>query len=222
MTNLSSEIASLFHESYTHQQFEPERERVVTWQILERWLLSNDESEPVSPPSPPDEVDLDLGDDVFSDEPDEELVIPRLEEYTQFISGSPGYSWLRDQLRREALMESPGRDVLDEVRNKILSTIPTPRRISRKTSLQGCTVVYTVDWSPTIFLHEQNYDQSESDDSAIANAVTLTGLCDNAYALSCREYLSQTWPQTGKYTLRLMQSLLASGQSANRVCKLLT
>jgi hypothetical protein len=222
VANLSSEIAGLFHETHTHQRLDPERERISTGQILERWLLSNDESEPVSPPSPPDEIDLDLEDEMFLEEPDEELVIPRLEEYTKFISGSLGYSWLRDQLRREALIVSPGRDVLDEVRSKILGTIPSPQRISRKTSLQGCTVVYAVDWSPTVFLNEQNYDQSESDESAIANAVTLTGLCDDAQALSCREYLSQTWPQTGKCTLRLIQSLLASEQSANRVCKFLT
>jgi len=222
---LRSDIAGLFQEYNTHdthQEPELESERVFRRDVLD-WIAMTAESRSSSPPPRPYDVDLRLEDDidVFADEPDEELVIPALEEYSKFISGLPGYSWLRDQLRREALMVSPGRDVLDEVRNRILDTIPTPRRISRKASPQACTVVYVVDWNPIAFLYDQDYEQSESDNSAIANAVTLTGLCDDAHALSCREYLNQTWPRTGENTLRLIQSLLANGQSANRVCKLL-
>ena len=73
-------------------------------------------------------------------------------------------------------------------------------------------MVYRVHWDPVAFLVEQDYDQPS--DSEIGQAVTITGSRSDAQALSCREYMKQTWPRTGDRILRLLQSLLPSRQSS--------
>ncbi len=184
------------------------RGETASKEVMNRWLGSKEDfqyeqydDEHVH------ERDSDSEDDEpFEEDENEELSPTGMEEYQKLISKDPGYEWLLDRLRRDILLSPPEQDVMNKIRMEILKSCCSTRRISRKESSQGYKVRFYIDWNPFAFLDEQEYD--EPDAQAIANAITLTGSCKDAQALSCREYLTQTWPSTGPCIIQLIQKLL--------------
>ncbi|KAK3991528.1 hypothetical protein QBC44DRAFT_236762 [Cladorrhinum sp. PSN332] len=142
------------------------------------------------------------------EEPEPDL--PRLEEYRSFLFDDAGYHWLIDQLRRELHLCRPDHDLMEEIREKILGAMPTATHISTKVSSQTHRVVFEVDWDPLEFFEQQECE--EANHLALPKAITLTGSDSDIQALSCSEYLTQTWPRSGKHTVELLQRLLGPGQ----------
>ncbi|KAJ5525503.1 hypothetical protein N7494_012153 [Penicillium frequentans] len=66
-----------------------------------------------------------------------------------------------------------------------------------------------MDWDPVTFLQEQQY--LESPEIAIGQAIVLTGSAVMVQALTCSEYLQQTWPSSGMKILELIQELIRPG-----------
>ena len=56
-------------------------------------------------------------------------------------------------------------------------------------------------------------------DEAVEIAITLTGSSKDAQALTCTQYLCQTWPSAGEYTMRLVKDVLRSGLAIDSTCK---
>ena len=173
----------------------------ISTEIMDRFLASEVEREY--------EQVLDKAvDDESQDEnidPNDEVIIPAMAEYRKLIFDDPGYSWLLYRLKNEFMFSTPGKDVIGELRDKILDRIPRVKHFSKNNALHSCTVIYRVDWDPRFFL-EQEYGNQGAE--IFAKAMTLTGCSRQAQALSCREYLAQTWPMTGPHTERLIQDLL--------------
>lgn len=181
-------------------------------QMDERERLYNSPSAVGSADSEAEE--LTCGDGEYVGEP----CPPGIDAYSKFVRADSAYQWLIDRLHRELQLSRQEFDVMEEVRQQILSALPRARhQVSRKQPSQGCAVVYTVDWDPEAFLVEQNYQQPHA--SAILNAVTLTGSYTDVQALSCLNYMKQTWPQTGSATLSLVKQLLAGGKVSKATCK---
>ncbi|KAK2615927.1 hypothetical protein N8I77_002648 [Diaporthe amygdali] len=98
------------------------------------------------------------------------------------------------------------------ISNEVLSH-PIFLRVSRDSGPPHCSVLYETDWNPPAFFREQKYhdgDYKYSEAEAFSRALTLTGVLDEAEALSCREYICRTWPQSGKAFIHLMEMHLAS------------
>ncbi|KAI1872535.1 hypothetical protein JX265_005415 [Neoarthrinium moseri] len=68
------------------------------------------------------------------------------------------------------------------------------------------TLTFTVDWDPVAFLAAQEYGGPIHE--AVAKAITLTGDLRDAQALSCQEYLAQTWPSSGPLLMQLIENLI--------------
>ncbi|KAF4988794.1 hypothetical protein FDECE_14918 [Fusarium decemcellulare] len=135
-----------------------------------------------------------------------QLKILHLRKYRELVSNSFGYEWLLRSLEREIMLERAPVDAMQNIRHQILDAIPGSHRISRHRPPRVYTVVYYVGWDIVRFLAEQEY--TETDDEALGKAITLTGSVRSAQAMSCQEYLAQTWPLTGPSLLQLIQDLV--------------
>jgi hypothetical protein len=171
----------------THQQ------TTVLGENNEYWPKTQDfDSAPTSP-------EPDKNDDLHKD--DTELMSDA-GLYRDFIVKTPAYSWLVASLYREATLTRATPDLMEGIRGKILGALPSHHKVSRKTSSQEYKATFELDWDPLSFVKEQQY--TESPDEALERAITLTGSADDAQAMTTIEYLSQTWPATGKHVMRLV------------------
>lgn len=189
-------------------------------EALQRLFGSTDEPEVPQQPSLPDINDIQEG---VPETPEDSRIdaevfadLPGLKDYTRIISNDPGYVWLLDRLHREIMLSRAADSAMESIRTIILRAMPRKNRISRKSSTQGVEVIYSVDWSPVIFLDEQQY--ADPHPLAVAKAITLTGSHTDAQALSCKNYLCQTWPHTGNGVLTLIERLLSPSSPNSAAC----
>jgi len=71
-----------------------------------------------------------------------------------------------------------------------------------------CSIVVNVTWQVAEFI----LDQCKSFDN-LNDILTLTGSSNRCQALSCQDYMSQTWPNTGRNILDLIKLALEHGSS---------
>ncbi|KAI1132592.1 hypothetical protein F5Y10DRAFT_197377 [Nemania abortiva] len=170
-------------------------------------------------------VDLDL-DDIDS----EGTAIPgagTAEEYDgvdptstlrDLVSRSEAYEWLLTGLQREFCLTSTESTTIQKIGQKITSSLPSIRRISRKTRLGSFSVRFDLDWDPYSFLSQQQYAVNPAE--AVKGAITLTGTSQDAQAATCLEYMKQTWRLTGESTLRLVSQVIDGESGVRHTCHL--
>jgi hypothetical protein len=64
-----------------------------------------------------------------------------------------------------------------------------------------CLFVHLQQQDPSAFVREQEY--REKPDEVVEITITLTGSAKDAQALTCAQYLCQTWPSVGRHTVGL-------------------
>lgn len=136
-------------------------------------------------------------------------VMPELAEYRECIVGHPAYDWLLSDLQRHCLHTPSTQEVMAEIGRTILQGLPSQPRFSRRDSALSYKMTYTVDWDLISFLEDQEYNEESF--KALPLVITLTGSREAAQALTCSQYLHQTWPSSAGGVLNLLQTLLESG-----------
>jgi hypothetical protein len=153
---------------------------------------------------------------------DSDIDLPGLNSYREFIIGTTAYEWLIRAVRRELELVSSEpnsmESIASQIRQKVFS-LPSFRNISRNASPQECKIMFTIPWDPRAFVKEQEYQEMAAD--AIARAITLTGAAGNTQALTCEQYLKQTWPLSGKHTIQLVQDVVRSDKDSQHTRKLI-
>jgi hypothetical protein len=134
--------------------------------------------------------------------------------YKNFIFKTPAYEWLLSRLLREFLLVPAEPNHMDFIRQEIVKALPPSRRVSRKTSADVYTMLFEMEWDPLAFTEDQAYKGQPHE--AVEIAITLTGSAKDAQALTCAQYLRQTWPSTGESIMQLVQDVIRSG-SGHRV-----
>jgi hypothetical protein len=148
---------------------------------------------------------------------DDTELISNSHQYRDLILQSPEYSWLVANLQRELALTRAETDVMEDIKKNILSALPSSHKVSRKSPSTEYRATFELDWDPLSFVKEQGYVERGED--ALERAITLTGTSNNAQALSSREYLSQTWPTTGKYVMGLVSQLVrTTGRQVSSKC----
>ncbi|KAL5355091.1 hypothetical protein BJX96DRAFT_1781 [Aspergillus floccosus] len=137
-----------------------------------------------------------------------ESKLPQLEAYRKLITSSPSYSWLLDILRRECILAPSEPNVMEYIRDMILAFLPIDPAVSRRRPTQVFEVFVRLNWDPVAFYIQQEYIENPAD--AIERAITLTGSRHSTQAVTCSQYMSQTWPSTGASILKLVTSLVSS------------
>jgi hypothetical protein len=140
-------------------------------------------------------------------------------KYRKLLLKSPAYRWLITSLRREALLIAAETNLMESIREKLISLLSASHIMTRTQSAEAYKITYRVNWNPLAFFKEQGYKEDPGD--VIETAITLTGSTRDAQALVCARYLSQTWPFTGEYVIRLLQKMLRDEPGHQHTCKLL-
>lgn len=133
-------------------------------------------------------------------------------EYRELID-SGAFRWLIMRLKREIFMTAPTTDHASSIAEDILRKLVSKGKVSRKNPVESHRAVFTVDWNPLAFLEEQDYEEEWSE--ALAGAITLTGCASFAQALTCAEYMRQTWPCSGLSTLHAFQHIVKRSQDGH-------
>jgi hypothetical protein len=155
-------------------------------------------------------------DDPMEIEPlEDEIDIQDLDRYQSLITGSTAFEWLVGSLQRELQLDNTASAGMTFIRRRILQGLPTPRHISRNKAVPSVQVTFTAPWDPVSFIQEQGYDPATED--LLGKVITVTGSSEDVQATTCKEYLCQTWPSTGKYILRIIEDTLCSSVTGSSI-----
>lgn len=148
---------------------------------------------------------------------EEILAMPEIHEYQNFIINSPAYDWLLATLRKEFLLAPAEENLMDAIKQEILLALPSTHTVSRKKSPQGYNAIFRIRWDPLTFVKEQDYGEKPGE--ALERAITLTGSASHAQALTCGQYLRQTWPSFGAHIIQLFKDMVRSEPGNPHTCK---
>lgn len=123
------------------------------------------------------------------------------QNYERLIAATPAYQWLVKSLCNRFLLTSASDDVVGQIRNEIYKHVPKPQHISKSASTMSTKAYFEMDWD---FAAIGDIDDGESMDSIL----TVTGSEQDAQAMTCAEYIQQTWPTNGMYVWRLVKDAL--------------
>ncbi|KAK1753821.1 hypothetical protein QBC47DRAFT_387182 [Echria macrotheca] len=148
----------------------------------------------------------------------DDFEIPEAAKYREVLTEATAYQWLRSTLKATSLLQVPDAhgefDYRRTIREPIIQAAGGagggPRKLSRK-QIQELHMHITVDWDPRSFSQEQQYEFPLS--RVLAQSITLTGCGNNLQAATCEEYLQQTWPETGRPLLALLQKCADNGSN---------
>ncbi|KAF4951596.1 hypothetical protein FGADI_7371 [Fusarium gaditjirri] len=138
--------------------------------------------------------------------------------YREFAPNTEAYSWLLTQLQRDIYTDPEDPTAIQNIRNRILSSLPSPDKVSRSISSESCSVLFEVEWDILDFFDSQGY--SKPPDQTLSGVVTLTGSSSDAQASSCAQFLEHTWPVTGELMLQLLLDLLKLDPGCTQKCRL--
>lgn len=143
----------------------------------------------------------------FEQEPGDVQEPPRYQKVRSFLLDGPAYRWLLENVRSSALLTEREGTVLEVVTRKIDATLSSMRTPNSLRS-QVFQAIFDIDWDLLNFLRDQEYDTPL--EIAVARAITVTGSNRTAQALSCMDYMCQTWPSSGREVVRALQKALIS------------
>jgi hypothetical protein len=83
-------------------------------------------------------------------------------------------------------------------------------------SLYTYSASLEIIWNPISFLIDQQYQGGE--DHAIRTVITLTGSGIDAQAITCAQYMQQTWPMTGIETLQALEAAISDSRAHSHKC----
>ncbi|PYH64695.1 Pfs domain protein [Aspergillus vadensis CBS 113365] len=161
-------------------------------------------------------VNSDVDEDIPIEDGDEN--IPEHTKYWDLITASPVYEWLIGSLRRKLHLHPAEPNVQDVIRDRILEILPSSRRVSRYDQPTVYQVVFLLSWDPASFIAEQEYDLSE--EGFLGKIITITGSSQDAQAMTCLQYLQQTWHSYGADILELVEATLRSERDYKHSCTL--
>lgn len=127
--------------------------------------------------------------------------------YLEESFSKPMYRWLYMDLRKATTL-SQMTVYPESFRAKIENRLPSGYRVSPRRSTEPSQISFYLDWTPLEFLDEQQY--TERLDVAIERVITITGSPQEAQAMTCVEYLNQTWPLVGVKLLSMVKELITT------------
>ena len=144
---------------------------------------------------------------VADEQGDQVQVPPRYQEVRSFLLKGPAYQWLLKSARSSAHLTERRGTAMESISRKIDATLSSMERPKSRL----CPIFrarFDVDWDLQNFLRGQEYDTTL--EIALERAITVTGSARDAQALSCMDYMCQTWPSSGRAVVHAFQKALRS------------
>lgn len=212
----SRSIATACRELFSERDLWKNRDISESMSVGEKmklWDGMNSGSEPESaipPPFPVEmhhpELPLDADSDEGLDENDEPDPNPfDIDAYKDMLKSSASYTKLLSDVQRECTLVPTYPDTLDRIAQELHAMLPISSRVSRSRAPERFSMVFNVDWNPFQTLSEL---KSERFKVSIGSLIVLTGSTGMAQALTCAEYLLQTWPISGPPILNLIERMM--------------
>jgi hypothetical protein len=134
-------------------------------------------------------------------------VPPRYQEVRSFLMESPAYRWLLLTFQSSLYLSERRGTCIENISRSVDEVLNSTKDIGGS---QPWTfrVTFNLDWNVLEFLRGQQYDTTLG--VAIESAITLTGSAENAQALTCADYMCNTWPSSGHDVLKILQKALDS------------
>jgi hypothetical protein len=147
-----------------------------------------------------------------SDQRENELypVSKELKEYRQALDNSEAFSWFVTVFKTYMTMQGVTASGMGTIRNTVMRKLASSVHVSPQERPPTYNLNITLDWGPVEFFQEQAYEGSPAD--VIGRIITVTGNSNIARAVSCQEYMVQTWPETGLRTLNSVGLAIAARQ----------
>lgn len=136
------------------------------------------------------------------------------DKYFELIWGHVSYAWLLGQMRNKLLLAN-GDNLISRIRAEVFRTLPRPSRVSIG-YVPTYSAFFIVDWPLKAFLQSQLRRVGECE---LGHVLTISGTLCDAQALTCNEYMEQTWPSSGIHLVRLIQSLKSSEEISPPICE---
>ncbi|KAK6528996.1 hypothetical protein TWF694_004220 [Orbilia ellipsospora] len=135
----------------------------------------------------------------------------QLIRYIDSIPKSPSYQRLCGAVHREVystLVALEGRSCAMKNLQRSISGFLRSEKAVGSESVETVAAAFILDWDASRLVYESGSQQSLAKSlSALISLVTLTGTAGDAQAVTCGEYLRQTWPVTGSYFVRMLENL---------------
>jgi hypothetical protein len=114
-------------------------------------------------------------------------------------------SWFLENVGSSGLPTK--RTALEAITLEVDATLSSIRTTERP-GFPAFQINFDIDWDLPNFLRGQTYGTTW--EIAVERAITVTGSSGNAQALSCVDYMSQTWPSSGREVVRVLQKAVMS------------
>jgi hypothetical protein len=137
--------------------------------------------------------------------------------YGRLLFEEPAYTWFLACIERERSMDPASPDLAKAIRKEISDSLPSLRLVSRRRSAEAYKATFQIQWDPHAFIKNEGY--KEDPEHVVETAITLTGSLTDAQALTCCQYLHQTWPTSGNNIMQLIKSVVASHRGQTHTCK---
>ncbi|OAL51735.1 hypothetical protein IQ07DRAFT_390101 [Pyrenochaeta sp. DS3sAY3a] len=124
----------------------------------------------------------------------------RYQEVQPYLRESAAYKPLLQQARSEAVSKDVHYSSKEMITKKMTVMFLALRKHKATKTYE---VSFTLDWDLPKFLQSQEYDTNP--ETAMENAITITGNSTEAQAITCGQYMDQTWPLVGREVLQSLQ-----------------
>ncbi|OKL58696.1 hypothetical protein UA08_06282 [Talaromyces atroroseus] len=135
-----------------------------------------------------------------------EMQPPILKTYRNVVVNNSGYRSLLANVKRERLLTSQQPNAMETIKERILDILSQSASSNRQRLAGDRHMTFRIEWDPKAFILNQKY--SEKPEDAIERAIVVTGTITDAQALTCRQYLCQTWPSSGLEILQLVKDIV--------------
>lgn len=149
-----------------------------------------------------------------NDDENEQIDKPEGLALWDYIFKAPAFNWLLATFCREFHLVSYS---MNPIGQKIVQFLLFSQKIKREKSELAYSMTFRMEWDPLAFVKEQEY--SEELDETVETAITLTGSARDAQALTCAQYLRQTWPSAAEHIIRLIKDVVRNGPGHRQECK---
>ncbi|KAL2810191.1 hypothetical protein BJX63DRAFT_434474 [Aspergillus granulosus] len=153
-----------------------------------------------------------------SEEEDDKSASNRLQSYLASVLDTPAYQWLVDTLQKSMSLSFLERQSLSDIAAAVIRSFAPFPQVSRKAGTGAVKASFVIEWSPIAFFKGQRYEDRA--DVIFDKVLTLTGSLDDAQALTCGEYMRQTWPTTGMQIMAVIKKALSGSQGESYECVL--
>jgi hypothetical protein len=152
-----------------------------------------------------------------SEEEGNDTTSRRLVRHLDSILESPAYQWLVGSFQKSISLGFLEKQSMSDIAAAVLQSFPPSPPISRKTGAEAVKASFVMEWSPIAFFKGQRYDGRA--DVIFDKVLTLTGSLDDIQAMTCGDYMRQTWPTTGIHIVTAIKKALSANQAGSNECE---